>query len=198
MSGVPFIGLKHPVAAGARLAVLDTNALLNIALDNAGKQQLLRDFADHVLVVPAIVHAELAGKTHPESYRRVDDRATRTISAARATATVMVPGGRWPTATGLTLALAYPTTAFWARLARQRLRETDASRSEWLTWSHDATGRSHSEPAMADHQVLLTAWGLQHDAYVVTLLTNDMALRQAARRFGVAVRTVAEPSRARA
>lgn len=192
MSSTPYVGLKAAIELppGTHLAVLDTNAILNVAMGLATQRWFVQAYSAHTVVVPAIVYAELAGKTHPESYPHQDGHTASTIAAARASATLLVPGSHWPTAHAPSIAFAYPTRAYWGRLAQQRLRENAGEDPGWLQWSPDKAGRYHSAPAMADHQVLLTAWGLQQDGYVAALLTNDVALKRAATRFGVAVRAV--------
>lgn len=170
------------------LVVLDTNAVLDIALH--AQRWFAAKFAGYVVVVPPIVLAELATKTHVQAYARAGAMSEATRHAARASLVQLSrPGSQWPSAHSSTAVVGYPSMKLWSAISRQRqCSEVDCA-EDWIRWNgQDANGRKFSSPAMADHQVLATAWGLERDGYDNTvLITSDGDLTRAARRFGVAV-----------
>jgi rRNA-processing protein FCF1 len=178
------------------LVVLDTNAVLDIALH--AQRWFVPKFVQHTIVVPPIVLAELATKTHAQAYARAGRTSDATRQAARASLVQLsCPGSPWPSLDSSTTVVGYPTMKLWSAISRQRqCNEMDCA-EDWIRWKgHDGSGRLFSSPAMADHQVLATAWGLQQDGYAGTvLLTSDGDLARAARRFGVSVLAVPRESR---
>jgi rRNA-processing protein FCF1 len=170
------------------LVVLDTNAVLDIALH--AQRWFAAKFAGHVIVVPPIVLAELATKTHVQAYVRAGTQSETTRQAARASLVQLSrPGSPWPSIDSSTAVVGYPSMKLWSAISRQRqCSEVDCA-EDWIRWNgQDSSGRRFSSPAMADHQVLATAWGLERDGHSNTvLLTSDGDLSRAARRFGVAV-----------
>lgn len=178
------------------LVVLDTNAVLDIALHS--QRWFSFKFEGHAVVVPPIVLAELATKTHVQAYARVGRMSDATRQAARASLVQLSrPGSPWPSLDSATTVVGYPSMKLWSAISRQRqCSEVDCA-EDWIQWNgQDSKGRRFSSPAMADHQVLATAWGLQQDGYDTTvLLTSDGDLTRAASRFGVSVIGVPRESR---
>ncbi|WP_368858955.1 type II toxin-antitoxin system VapC family toxin [Nocardioides sp. OK12] len=170
------------------LVVIDTNAVLDIALH--AQRWFTSKFAGFTLVVPPIVLAELATKTHVQAYAQSESLSSATRHAARASLMQLSqPGSPWPSHGAATTVVGYPSMKLWSAISRQRQCSQADCSDDWLQWSsYDGNGRRFSSPAMADHQVLATAWGLEQDGHRNTmLLTSDGDLSRACRRFGVAV-----------
>ncbi len=170
------------------LVVLDTNAVLDIALHS--QRWFSSKFESHAIVVPPIVLAELATKTHVQAYARVGRMSDATRQAARASLVQLSrPGSPWPSLDSATTVVGYPSMKLWSAISRQRQCSEVNCAEDWIQWNgQDSKGRRFSSPAMADHQVLATAWGLQQDGHDRTvLLTSDGDLTRAATRFGVSV-----------
>lgn len=186
MADRPYVGVASDATIANRPSVvLDTNAVLDVALHS--QSWFVAKFGDHVIVVPPIVLAELATKTHAEAYSDSGGRTQETIRAARNSLVLLSSSGApWPTAEAPRAFIGFPTMKFWSAISLQRQCLDGDCSSDWLTWTDRPNGRRDSNPAMADHQVLATAWGLREDGNSrVTLLTSDRALLHAAGRFGV-------------
>lgn len=170
------------------LVVLDTNAVLDVSRHSTGWYEA--KWAHATPVVPPIVLAELATKTHREGYLKSRPDVRALIVAARSSVVLLSGRGHpWPTQRSHGSVVGFPTAKLWAALSLQRQCAVEDCASDWVTWtSGDESGRRRAVPAMADHQVLATAWGLKQDGFrEVHLLSSDRELATAARHFGVCV-----------
>ena len=159
--------------------VLDTNILLETQADTR-KREALRatwDPASTVYVVPTIVWAELATKTHPES---VNPPRPQLADAANKLILTIVQRLSWPMKDDPPLCVVALRRIDQITLAMERHRD-----KALILWNWDGNRNHHNpSPAMADHQVARTASALKALGHDVCLCTKDKDLANYARARG--------------
>lgn len=160
--------------------VLDTCVLLSVHTDVGLRRALIAtwDPAETLFIVSTVVLAELATKTHRESYRNAG-RADRTSQAAHELFNMVRARTPWPVrgAAPLTLLSLGPVEQLDVAFRRH------SSRS-FVTWERP-NGNPVAVPAMADHQVMSMAVWLKDRGHTVSFATIDGDARTAARTLGV-------------
>lgn len=115
------------------LVVLDTNAVLDVALH--GQRWFVSKFDRHAIVVPPIVLAELATKTHAQAYARSGGLSEATRQAARASLVQLSrPGSSWPSASSSTTVVGYPSMTLWSAISLQRACNEGNCEEDWIRW----------------------------------------------------------------